>query len=107
MPLGSSLRTAFSPDVTSKHPDRRQSPRYDMSGGVYLMEDGAEPTKVGMVRDISLGGAYVASQDDLPTDRMLKLQFKIGADFEMSGHVCRKDRQGFAVLFEREETPES
>jgi len=102
MPLGSSLRSAFSPDVAPQHPDRRQSPRYDMSGEVYLIDDGVDHTKVGMVRDISLGGAYVASQDDLPTDKLLKLQFKIGADFEMSGHVCRKDRNGFAVLFEEE-----
>jgi len=102
MALGSSLRSAFSPDATPQHPDRRQSPRYDMSGGVYLIEEGVEPTKVGMIRDISLGGAYVASQDDLPTNKLLKLQFKIGADFEMSGYIRRKDRNGFAVIFEGE-----
>ncbi len=103
MPLGSSLRSAFSPDAAPKHPDRRNSPRYDMAGAVYLLSDGVEPLKVGMVRDISLGGAYVASQEDLPTDKILKLQFKIGADFEMSGHVCRKDRNGFAMNFQSEE----
>jgi hypothetical protein len=102
MPLGSSLRSAFSPNAAPKHPDRRQSPRYDMAGGVYLLEDGAEPIKIGMVRDISLGGAYVASQDELPSDKLLKLQFKIGADFDMSGMICRRDRAGFAVLFEQE-----
>lgn len=101
MPLGS-VKSAFSPDATPKHPDRRQSPRYDMSGGVYLIVEGAEPAKVGMIRDISLGGAYVASQGDLPADKLIKLQFKIGADFEMSGHICRKDRGGFAVVFEEE-----
>lgn len=99
MPLGYSLRSAFSPDVAPQHPDRRQSPRYDMSGEVYLIEEGVDPTKVGMLRDISLSGAYVASQDELPTDKLLKLQFKIGADFEMSGSLCRKDRNGFAVRF--------
>ena len=100
MPFGTGLRTALSPDSALKHPDRRQSPRYDMSGGVYLIADGAEPTKVGVLQDISLGGAYVASQEDLPTDKLLRLQFKIGADFEMSGRVCRRDRNGIAVLFE-------
>jgi hypothetical protein len=107
MPIGSSLRSAFSPDVAPQHPDRRQSPRYDMSGGVFLLEDGVEPKKVGVVRDISLGGAYVASQDEVPTDQLLKLQFKIGADFEMSGHICRKDRNGFAVLFEEDAEAQS
>jgi PilZ domain len=103
MPLGTGLKTALSPDTTLRHADRRQSPRYDMSGGVYLIEAGAEPTKVGVLRDISLGGAYVASQEDLPTGKLLTLQFKIGADFEMSGRVCRRDRNGIAVLFEPEE----
>jgi hypothetical protein len=103
MPLGSSLRSAFSSSAAPQHPDRRQSPRYDMAGGVYLLEDGAEPIKVGMVRDISLSGAYVSSQDELPSDKLLKLQFKIGADFEMTGNICRKDREGFAVLFELEQ----
>ena len=102
MPLGSSLRSTFSPSAAPQHPDRRQSPRYDMAGGVYLLEDGVEPIKIGMVRDISLGGAYVSSQDELPTDKLLKLQFKIGADFEMTGNICRKDRDGFAVLFHEE-----
>ena len=105
MPLGSSLRSTFSP-TAPQHPDRRQAPRYDMSGGVYLLEDGVEPIKIGMVRDISLGGAYIASQDDLPTDKLLKLQFKIGADFEMTGNICRKDREGFAVLFHEEPVTE-
>jgi hypothetical protein len=102
MPIGSSLRSAFSSETAPQHPDRRQAPRYDMSGGVYRIQDGMEPSKIGSVRDISLGGAYVISQDDLPTDKLLRLQFKMGADFEMSGHICRKDRQGFAVIFEAE-----
>ena len=102
MPLGSSLRMAFSPDTTPKHPDRRQSPRYDMSGVVYLVGEGTTPMKVGMVRDMSLTGAYVTSQEDIPSERLLKMQFQVGADFEMSGHICRKDRYGFAVCFQEE-----
>ncbi len=104
MPLGSTFRSAFSPNAAPRHPDRRQSPRYDMAGGVYLLQDGAEPSKIGMVRDISLGGAYVMSDEDFPADKVLRMQFKIGADFEMSGHVCRKDRTGFALLFDQEES---
>jgi hypothetical protein len=101
MPIGSSLRSAFSLESAPQHPDRRQSPRYDMSGGVYR-KDGTEPSKIGTVRDISLGGAYVFSQDDLPTEKLLTLQFKMGADFEMSGYIRRKDRNGFAIVFEAE-----
>ena len=105
MPLGSSLRSAFSSNVAPQHSDRRHSPRYDMSGEVFLTGDSCEPKKIGMVRDISLGGAFVTSQDDPPIRELLRLQFKIGADFEMSGHICRKDRDGFAILFEEEEQP--
>lgn len=99
MPLGSSLKTFAFSDTTPQHADRRQSPRYDMSGSVFLVEENGESAKVGVVRDISLSGAYVATQQDLPADKLLKLQFKIGADFEMSGYICRKDRNGFAVHF--------
>src|SRR5512146_1723557 len=102
MPLGSSMRSAFSPDATQPHPDRRNSPRYDMTGPVFLLLEGMAPVKIGTVRDISLGGAYVSSPEDPPKDELLKLQFQIGADFEMSGHVCRKDGVGFAVQFETE-----
>jgi hypothetical protein len=73
-----------------------------MSGVVYLINESMEPIKVGMVRDISLSGAYVTSQENPPTHERLKLQFRIGADFEMSGHVCRTDDNGFAVHFEAE-----
>ncbi len=102
MPLGASLRSAFSPDATLQHPDRRQSPRYDMAGAVFLLAEGIEPVKIGIVRDISLSGAYVFSQENPPNDELLKLQFRIGADFEMSGHVCRNDSSGFAVQFDGE-----
>ncbi|MGE5109991.1 MAG: PilZ domain-containing protein [Acidobacteriaceae bacterium] len=102
MPLGSSLRTAFSPDTTHQHPDRRSSPRYDMAGSVYWIVEGTEPVKIGMVRDISLSGAYVNSQEHPPKDELLKLEFRIGADFEMSGHVCRKESDGFAIRFDGE-----
>ena len=102
MALGSTLRSAFSPDATHVHPDRRNSPRYDMSGAVYVIMEGTEPVKIGMVRDISLTGAYVASQEDPPQDEHLKLQFKIGADFEMQGCVCRKEGNGFALRFDEE-----
>jgi hypothetical protein len=105
MPLRSSLRSAFSSDAAQQHSDRRDSPRYDMSGEVFLKGDSCEPKKLGMVRDISLGGAFVTSQDDLPAHELLRLQFKIGADFEMSGHICRKDQDGFAILFEEQEQP--
>ena len=99
MPLGSSLRMAFSPETTPQHPDRRQSPRYDISGAVYLLEEGSEPSKIGLVKDMSLTGAYIASQQDPPIELPLRMQFQVGADFEMTGHVCRKDRNGFAVNF--------
>lgn len=102
MPLSSTIRSPFSPDATHPHPDRRISPRYDMSGPVFLLLEGMEPVKIGIVRDISLSGAYVSSQENPPKDELLKLQFKIGADFEMSGHVCRKDGFGFAVQFDGE-----
>lgn len=102
MPLGSTIRSAFSPDATHPHHDRRNSPRYDMTGPVFLVLEGMEPVKIGTVRDISLGGAFVSSPEDPPKDELLKLQFKIGADFDMSGHVCRKDVSGFAVQFEAE-----
>ncbi len=102
MPLGSALRSAFSPDATHPHPDRRNSPRYDMSGPVFVLLEGADPLKIGMVRDISLGGAYIASQENPPHDELLKLQFRIGADFDMSGQVCRTEGTGFAVHFETE-----
>ncbi len=102
MPLGYTTRSAFSPDATHPHPDRRNSPRYDMSGPVFLLLEGMEPVKIGAVRDISLGGAYISSQEHPPQNELLKLQFNIGADFEMSGQVCRKDSAGFAVQFETE-----
>ncbi len=102
MPLGSALRSAFTPDATSPHPDRRNAPRYDMTGPVFLLLEGLEPVKIGTVRDISLSGAFVASQEHPPQNELLKLQFKIGADFDMSGHVCRKDPAGFAVQFNDE-----
>lgn len=102
MPLGSSLKAFAFSDAPPQHADRRQSPRYDMSGSVCLVEKDRDSTKVGIVRDISLGGAYVVSQQDLPTEKLLKLRFMIGADFEMCGYVCRKDRNGFAVNFENE-----
>ncbi len=102
MPLGSALRSAFTPDPANPHPDRRNSPRYDMSGPVFLLLEGTEPVKIGMVRDISLSGAFVASPEHPPQDELLKLQFRIGADFEMSGHVCRKEHAGFAVHFDAE-----
>jgi hypothetical protein len=73
-----------------------------MSGPVFLLLEGMEPVKIGIVRDISLVGAYVSSQEDPPKDELLKMQFKIGADFDISGHVCRKDRFGFAVQFDAE-----
>jgi hypothetical protein len=90
---------AFSPETTPQHPDRRQSPRYDISGAVYLLAEGTEPSKIGVVKDMSLTGAYITSQDDLPIERPLRMRFKVGADFEMIGHLCRKDRNGFAVNF--------
>lgn len=102
MPLGSSLRMAFSPETTPQHPDRRQSPRYDISGAVFLIEEGTEVTKIGVVRDMSLTGAYITSQEDFPAEKLLRMQFQVGADFEMSGYVCRKDRNGFAVNFDAE-----
>ena len=103
MPDGSNLPSEFPPTTASEHQDRRQSPRYDMAGGVYLLAAGAEPTKIGTVRDISLNGAYVTSQEDMPYDTPLKLQFKIGADFEISGHICRRERSGFAIAFEQQQ----
>ncbi len=102
MPLGSSIKSAFSPDVTQPRPDRRGSPRYEMAGGVYAMIEGLEATKIGTVRDISLGGVYVQSHEYPPIGEFLRLQFRIGADFEISGHVCRKENTGFAVRFEPE-----
>ena len=102
MPLGSAPRSAFTPDATNPHPDRRNSPRYEMTGPVFLLIEGMEPVKIGNVRDISLTGAYVASPEDPPQNELLKLQFQIGADFEMSGHVCRKEQTGFAVRFDAE-----
>lgn len=101
MPLGSTIKPTF-PDATQPRPDRRASPRYDMSGGVYAIIEGMEPTKIGTVRDISLGGVYVQSHEDPPLGEFLRLQFRIGADFEISGHVCRKESTGFAVRFEPE-----
>lgn len=102
MPLGSALRSAFSPDPTHPHPDRRNSPRYDMTGPVFLLLEETEPLKIGTVRDISLSGAYIESHESPPQDELLKIQFRIGADFEMSGHVCRKEATGFAVHFDGE-----
>ena len=99
MPLGSALKSAFSPDATHPHPDRRNASRYDMTGPVFLLFEGMEALKIGTVRDISLGGAFVSSQEAPPEGELLKLQFSIGADFEMSGHVCRKEGTGFAVRF--------
>ena len=107
MPLGSSLRMAFSPDTTPKHPDRRESPRYDLAGAVYLLQEGLPPIKIGIVRDMSLSGAYVVSQEDLSPNRQLRLQFQVGADFEMSGYICRRDRSGFALKFEAENIEET
>lgn len=103
MPLGSALRSAFSPDPTHPHQDRRNSPRYDMTGPVFLLLEGLEPLKIGNVRDISLSGAYVVSPENPPQDEVLKLQFKIGADFEMSGNVCRREGTGFALQFHAED----
>src|SRR6185369_13937673 len=105
MPLGSGLRMAFSPDTTPKHPDRRESPRYDLAGAVFLIQQGLEPIKVGVVRDMSLSGAYIASQENPSPERRLRLQFRVGAVFEMSGYVCRKDRSGFAVVFDDDTAP--
>lgn len=107
MPDGTNLPPAFSPSAAPQHQDRRQSPRYDMAGGVYLLADGIEPTKIGTVRDISLSGAYISSQDDIPHDTPLKLQFKIGADFEISGRICRRERNGFAVIFEQQQAEQT
>jgi len=73
-----------------------------MTGPVFLLMEGVEPVKIGNVRDISLTGAYVFSPEDPPDNELLKLQFRIGADFEMSGHVCRKEGNGFAVHFDGE-----
>ncbi len=73
-----------------------------MTGPVYLLLEGTEPVKIGTVRDISLGGAFVTSPEKPPQDELLKLQFRIGAEFEISGHVCRKETAGFAVQFEAE-----
>ena len=99
MPLGSSLRMAFSPDTTPKHPDRRESPRYDMSGAVFLIGQDTEPIKIGIVRDMSLAGAYISSPENSSPEGLLRLRFQVGANFEISGQVCRKDRSGFAVCF--------
>ena len=105
MPLGTSIRSAFTPDTVQSHPDRRSSPRYDMTGSVFVVLEGTDPVKIGTVRDISLNGAYIASPEDPPHEELLKLQFRIGADFEISGHVCRKEELGFAVRFDGETSP--
>ncbi len=102
MPLSSALKSAFTSESTNPHPDRRTSPRYDLTGPVFLLLEGMEPVKIGTVRDISLSGAYVLSHENPPDNELLRLQFRIGADFEMSGHVCRKEAAGFAVHFDSE-----
>ncbi len=84
--------------LSSVHPDRRQSPRYDMTGPVFLISSDP-PVEIGRVRDISLNGCFINSHQDLPDRALLKFQFKIGAEFEMVGIVCRKERSGFAVRF--------
>ncbi len=95
MSLGSSLKFG---DIRNVHPDRRLSPRYDMPGSVCMVE-GDRSSESGRVRDISLNGCFVSSQQDVPIDQVMRLQFKIGADFEIMAIVCRKERSGFAVRF--------
>ncbi len=83
--------------------DRRNSPRYVMTGPVHRLDNAGNSTEVGRVRDISLGGCYVSGDSGLVTNEKVHLKFAIGADFEMNGVVTRSDASGFAVVFEMEE----
>ncbi len=81
------------------HPERRQSPRFDMPGPVFVVETG-KTSEIGKVRDISVNGCFIDSNEEVAPDWKLRLQFRIGAEFEMIGTVRRKEPTGFAVQFE-------
>ena len=90
--------------AAEKDQDRRDSPRYSMPGTVFLSLDDGTRKKIGKVRDISLHGCFVDSEEDLALEQAVKLQFQIGADFQISGQIRRKDKKGFAVSFDGEGT---
>ncbi len=79
-------------------PDRRQSQRYSLSGMAYVMSDG-KSVEIGRVRDISLSGCFIHSQQMLSMLVPLQFRFNVGAEFDITGFVCRKEDKGFAVHF--------
>jgi len=76
------------PQESSKHAERRSSPRYPCEGSAELCEDGCDVRTFASFTDISLGGCYIEAQATYPVGTLLHLKLQAnGFKVETKGSV--------------------
>jgi hypothetical protein len=80
--------------------ERRRTPRYPFSAGIEILDEQTNSHTTSQVRDLSLGGCYVETQDPLPVGKQVLMEIYTDTEFlEARATVAFLESQGMGLAF--------